>query len=114
MSASPRSWPSLSESGGSCSSGKYAPLPERRCSVACGFATAKLTTASERTPQSLAASNIPLYRLPSTVTSDRQKERAHRERGYGFLRRTKVRLISNIVKGVATLSDRSTFVEGAL
>ena len=46
--AMPRSWRSLSESGGSCSSGKYAPLPERGCSASCGFATAKLTTASER------------------------------------------------------------------
>ncbi len=48
VSASPRSWRSLSESGGSCSSEKYAPLPERGCSASCGFATAKLTTASER------------------------------------------------------------------
>ena len=48
VSASPRSWRSLSESGGSCSSEKYAPLPERGCSASCGFATAKLTTASQR------------------------------------------------------------------
>lgn len=67
-----------------------------------------------RARHSLAASTIALYRLPSMVASDRQKERAHRDREYGFLRRTKVRLISNIVKGAATLYDRSTFVQGAV
>ena len=46
--AMPRSWRSLSEIGGSCSSGKYAPLFERGCSASFGFATAKFTTASER------------------------------------------------------------------